>query len=385
MRNFRIILPVFLLFWAVLSSYSFAGYIVTPEWRSWAQKVLAQEKELAGIMAPNTVGVLYFENLTSDPQLRPLGKGLALMLITDLSKVKRLQVVERVKLQALLEELKLSSSGLLAMNTAPRLGRLLGAHWLVGGAFRGSREALEFQSHLFEVPKVRISASLKEKGKLEAIFEIEKKILFTIIDTLQIELTPKEREELRKPLTTNLKALIWLSRGLEASDEGNYQEAAQYFQKSLQEDPDFILARHCFQELIQSGLIRIRRTLALLRGLRAWTSLSDRLIAEYPNFRLKHPLVTIPIVESEIKGIYIEYGGGAYKEYYTPQNFPTYIYDKLYETFQELLTDVIQNGKVSSIDLDYYRLDYYYIYTYPVKNIKYRYDPSTGVYQYISP
>jgi curli biogenesis system outer membrane secretion channel CsgG len=55
------------------------------------------------------------------------------MLITDLSEVKGLQIVERIKLQALVEEMGLGASGLVEANTAPRVGKLLGAQWLIGG------------------------------------------------------------------------------------------------------------------------------------------------------------------------------------------------------------------------------------------------------------
>ena len=55
------------------------------------------------------------------------------MLITDLSKIKGIKVLERVKMQALVEELGLGISGLVEAKTFPRVGRLLGAQHLVGG------------------------------------------------------------------------------------------------------------------------------------------------------------------------------------------------------------------------------------------------------------
>ncbi|MBE9580499.1 MAG: hypothetical protein IMF18_02650 [Proteobacteria bacterium] len=81
--------------------------MVTEEVRSWAKEALEQEKALKTISAPNTVAILYFYNKTEWSNLDLLQKGLTIMLITDLSKVEEIQIVERVKLQALVEELDL--------------------------------------------------------------------------------------------------------------------------------------------------------------------------------------------------------------------------------------------------------------------------------------
>ena len=45
-----------------------------------------------------TVAISYFDNTSGSEQYNPLSKGLADMLITDLSDVKSIQIVEREKL-----------------------------------------------------------------------------------------------------------------------------------------------------------------------------------------------------------------------------------------------------------------------------------------------
>ena len=46
-----------------------------------------------------TIAILYFDNSSNNPQLDPLKKGLADMLISDLSNLNMLRVVEREKLE----------------------------------------------------------------------------------------------------------------------------------------------------------------------------------------------------------------------------------------------------------------------------------------------
>ena len=64
-----------------------AGQVITGDQRDWAKKALAQEATLGTIESSQSVAVLYFHNKTSQKRLNALQKGLALMLITDLSKI----------------------------------------------------------------------------------------------------------------------------------------------------------------------------------------------------------------------------------------------------------------------------------------------------------
>ena len=73
--------------------------------------------------ASTVVTVLYFDNNTNDPAYDVFGKGLADMMITDLSRVDDLAVVERAKLQALIDEMSLQQSDYFDPATAQKLGQ----------------------------------------------------------------------------------------------------------------------------------------------------------------------------------------------------------------------------------------------------------------------
>ena len=111
-----------------------AGQVVTEMEKNWARQALAQEAALdTAQMPPNSLAVLNFTNTTGQPALEPPQKGLAYMLVTDLLQLKKLVVVEREKLRALIEEMDLARTDLVATGSAPRVGRLLGARFLVSG------------------------------------------------------------------------------------------------------------------------------------------------------------------------------------------------------------------------------------------------------------
>jgi len=282
---------IIIFFSVVLTGPAQAGEVVTKDARFWAQKALAEEKVLPAMEVRNTLAVLYFQNKTGQPALDALQKGLTLMLITDLSAVKGLQVVERVRMQALVEEMGLGVSGLVEKDTAPRLGRLLRAQWLVGGdIFPGKPDQLKIQSYPLDVPAQKILGQPAAEGLLADFFQLEKELLFGIIGLLKIEITPEEDKKLRKLCSTNMRALMELFKGIEASDRANYEKAAEFYEKALQEDPGICVAKGALEQLKDLGLIAVKkRSREMLRSLRDRTSLTDQLPPEETTKRVKTP------------------------------------------------------------------------------------------------
>jgi TolB-like protein len=200
------------------------------------------------------------------------------MLITDLSTVKDLQVVERVRLQALVEELGLGTSGIVEPGTAPRVGKLLGARWLVEGDINGGQQKLGVQSDILEVPVERVLGRPASEGQLEELFRMEKDLLFEILKLVKIDVTPDERTRLMKPCSTRWSALLYLFKGVDASDRGEYQDAAELYEKALREDPQICLAGDALTELNALGLSPAKKKSGeLLRSLREGTSLTNQL------------------------------------------------------------------------------------------------------------
>ena len=100
-----------------------------------------------------SVAVLYFLDFSDDPQWAPLQKGLAEMLITDLSQAEELKVIERLRLNGLMEELQLSATGLMDEQTATLFGSAGTISLREGTLFAGKRgderlEPVKIPEHL---------------------------------------------------------------------------------------------------------------------------------------------------------------------------------------------------------------------------------------------
>jgi TolB-like protein len=209
------------------------------------RSALARERELASRQPEaRIVGVFPFLTTMSDPQLHPLGTAFAEILTSDLAQTERLHVVERARVQQLLDEIKLAEARRVDPATAVRSGRLLGAGTIVQGRIEGAPNALAFQA---AVVRVQTNASagnpLRERDALARLFDVEKKLALGIYDRMGIQLTAAERDRVTHQATRNVQALLELGFGLEAQDAGHFSEAAAHFTRAAELDPGFALAR----------------------------------------------------------------------------------------------------------------------------------------------
>jgi TolB-like protein len=251
---FKFLCTVTLMFYSVAIVQ--AGQVITGDQRDWAKKALAQEATLGTIESSQSVAVLYFHNKTSQKRLNALQKGLALMLITDLSKIDTLFVVERIRVQALLDEMDIGESGLVDKATAPEVGKLLKAYYVVNGDIsEGSIKELELGSYLLDVPFKNVTNLPPAAGSLEELFRMEKDLLFNIVEQLNIYISPAQKKELEMPISMSSPALLALFLGIDYSDKAMFRDAAKMYDRAIAEDPGLQLAQDSLQELKDMGLI----------------------------------------------------------------------------------------------------------------------------------
>jgi TolB-like protein len=211
--------------------------------RRTARQMVAQEREQPADrnLSSDVVAVLPMQYQGGDDRYATLGRGLAEMFTTDLANVERLQVVERVRLQALLDELKLAQSEYVDPATAPRVGQLLGAGRLVSGSYLVSGdEQIRLQVTLVDAASGEQTPQVEnQRASLNDLFDLQTRVTFSIVDQLDVELTAQERAAIQEVPTQSIQAFLAYSRGLREEDRGNYGLAAQYYRRAGQIDPNF--------------------------------------------------------------------------------------------------------------------------------------------------
>jgi TolB-like protein len=122
------------------------------------------------------VAVLMFDNGSFGAGARDydgIGKGIADVLITDLAASAKVRVVDRTRIQQILDEQKLTKDGAVDANTAVRIGKLLGACYSVYGTYmRGPNGDQMLTVHTTSNETGQIQNPIKEPGKGDNVMEL---------------------------------------------------------------------------------------------------------------------------------------------------------------------------------------------------------------------
>jgi len=155
-----------------------------------------------------------------------------------------LKVVERVRLQELVQEMNLGETDIVDQKTAPRLGKLLGASRLVKGSFFNlTNEKLNIDVFVTKARTGEIEASTNISGNIKDFFRLEKELVFKIIDEMKIKLSEEEREAILEIPTEDFFAFLQYSRGLDFEDKGQFTQAYEAYSQAAVSDPNFSQAK----------------------------------------------------------------------------------------------------------------------------------------------
>jgi len=207
----------------------------------------APARLVAAPAPPATVAILYFDYEGKTPGLEVLRKGLAQMLITDLSSNPSFQIVERGRLEALLAEQKLGATGKLDPATAARVGRLLGARYMVMGGYFDLGDVLRVDARLVEVETGRIVGTSGTSGKPGEVMAAEQKTARDLEKLLSglsapAAVTAAKAPAVKPPARLSTGTAVLYAKALDDIDRGDRDGAREKLVRVVKDQPDFALA-----------------------------------------------------------------------------------------------------------------------------------------------
>jgi len=191
-----------------------------------------------------TIAILDFMNRSVDDKEKfdPLEKGFAELLINHLNGATNLKVIERERIQWILDEIGLENDpGKFDMGSAVRVGKQLGVHTVLLGSFIKVKGDLKLLARLVKVETSEILATEEATGDADDFFELAEKLSVKVAKDINVKLA--QSEAAAKTDTKSLDAMLSYSEGLVSIEKGNYKEAYDKFMQALTYDPTYDRAR----------------------------------------------------------------------------------------------------------------------------------------------
>jgi TolB-like protein len=181
-----------------------------------------------------------------------LERGIAGMMISELSQNPAARVVERQEIQRLLDEQNLGAQGRVDPQTAAKVGKLVGARYTVLGTFIDFYGDFRVDVRLVNTETGEIVKTESERMQRDHMFDIIRNIAARLMKDANLPALQRQASEQRMGRQVPTEALTYYSRALLYSDHGQKDKAVEMFNRALAIFPDYAEA--------QEGLQRVQRS-----------------------------------------------------------------------------------------------------------------------------
>jgi adenylate cyclase len=144
----------------------------------------------------NSIAVLPFANMSSDPEQEYFSDGLTEEIISDLSRVNKLLVISR-------------SSIMTFKGTQKKMKEIateVNVRYVLEGSVRKAGNNLRITAQLIDADSDSPIWVEKYNGTLEDVFDIQEKVSRSIVDALKLKLSPQEDQQIAERPITNIHA-----------------------------------------------------------------------------------------------------------------------------------------------------------------------------------
>jgi curli biogenesis system outer membrane secretion channel CsgG len=194
-----------------------------------------------------TVAILYFTNgaLIDNASYAPLSKGMAEMLITELTQNNAVRVVERDRLQSVIEEQNLQNSDRVDKETAVKLGKTLGArHMLMGTFVIDPKKNMRIDVRAVNTETSAIEYTESVTGSADNLLQLVIQLGSKVNAGLKLPALKTASASTPAAKSPNqFKAIMAMSQALEAEDRKNPAQAATLYKQAIALNPDFDRAK----------------------------------------------------------------------------------------------------------------------------------------------
>jgi TolB-like protein len=184
------------------------------------------DSPLADATEKKSIVVLPFENMSPDPEQEYFCDGITEEIIADLSKIQSLRVISRTSSMMLKGSKR-------DMRT---IAREVNVQYVLEGSVRKAGNNLRITAQLIDALNDAHLWAEKYSGTMDSVFEIQEEVSGSIVDALELTLSPQEKRKMAEGRIDNTAAYEWYLRATGAASrytKDSLVEALRYFEHAL--------------------------------------------------------------------------------------------------------------------------------------------------------
>lgn len=193
------------------------------------------------------IAVLYFENQSPDKkELDPLAKGLCSMMITRLGAKTQYDIVERERIESVLNELNLTRSSMFDQREVAQIGHLVGTRQLVLGSYFQLLDVFRIDARVVDVESGMTMAAVGVEGRPDDFSSLLNELVEQLIQKqMQPEHVQLEERTISRVSEDNtvpqvpIYLALELGTAVDAFDRGDTATAVTMVKAILDSDPSF--------------------------------------------------------------------------------------------------------------------------------------------------
>jgi TolB-like protein len=182
-----------------------------------------------------------------------LERGIAGMMISELAQNPAARVVEREQVQKLLDEQNLGAQGRVDPQTAAKVGKLVGARYVILGNFIDFYGDFRVDIRLVNTETSEIVKTESDRQQREHLFDIIRNVAAKLMKDANLPALQRQASnEQRMNRQVPTEALTYYSRALLYQDRGQKDKAIEMFNRAIAIFPDYAEAQDGLQKAQRS-------------------------------------------------------------------------------------------------------------------------------------
>ena len=168
-----------------------------------------------------------------------LNFGLQQILATELGANPALRMIDRRALNDVMREIDLHGSGRVDSETAARIGRIVGARYMIGNSYFDNAGHVRLDARIIDVETTEVINAARASGSRNDLYDLLRDLAREVMHRVDLPPLPDAIEEERRSQIVPMEAIDLFSFAVDYDEDGNVQEAVKTLNLVIERWPGY--------------------------------------------------------------------------------------------------------------------------------------------------